>query len=666
MPAVKSARTINVSDRAIIRDKKINFQRGIIRDAEPFSLPTTENQVAILSALAQIIAKLQPEPQARDIDPETVLVLPMARNVLMEHEADDSGAPQLTLWYRDQEITFDEPRHFAFGENLASHARFRAGDAATWGEIGWDEASQFLTELVDAGILRVATSAEEAEARHDNKPRPSPLPPAPMAAARSWMDSESLMQELTGTALDINYLECVVPVFRTGHLFVDADGRQVGEANVFPMTARIEVPTDWRGCPYAGNRYQTEKPMNVTALRAMRQHWRPMMALLMHVRAAYLARFPAARNGWTVGDVERLSTAVLALPSYMLLRHDVPTANGELHPVLSNLFRVTDGLRMVMHQMLFLPVMETMRAATAPVDVAEVLAYADRNYSFHSDHGVCAGPRFMVEDFLGVILDGKQPRGGFDPELDPELLPLLDLIDPAMDYGMLGLQAFGTVFSLWPAMTRCYERLHRLLEHSEGAAGEIAARFATHFANLSTRSFLASEEWRQHREAVYDDMVGQCVAAVTGALPAPPLSVMLTPGTAAAGTTHTPPVLAAAVALRLGSGTLADAFAAEFHDFLLRGQRIIALAEHIQAETGRLLHRPAPTHRLTLAQLNLHNVLMGEDIRSLPFLPQEVAALFGLDVHVDAETIQITPRPQAEASRHSPGMPSGEYCALVH
>jgi hypothetical protein len=619
-----------------------------------------------LPSHAHLLAEPQPAPQVRDIDPEMTLVLPLVRNVLMEHGHDESGAPQLTLWYRDQEITFDQPRHFAFGENLASHARFRAGDAATWGDIGWEEASAFLADLVDAGILRVATDDEEAEVRHDNKPRPSPLPAALMKRPRSWMDPISLMEELTGTALDINYLECVVPVFRTGHLFVDRDGRQVGEANVFPMTARIDVPTDWRGCPYAGNRYQIEKPMNVTALRAMRQHWRPMMGLLLHVREVYLARFPAARNGWTVGDVERLSTAVLALPSYMLLRHDVPTENGDLHPVLSNLFRVTDGLRMVMHQMLFLPVMETMRAANARVSAADVLAYADRNFAFHSDHGVCAGPRFMIEDFLGVILGGEEPRGGLDSELDLELLAVVDLIDPAMDYGMLGLQAFGTVFSLWPAMTRCYERLHRLLEHTDGPAGEIAARFADHFANLSTRSFLANEEWRQHREAVYDDMVANCVQAVAGSAPGQPLSAMLAPSAAAASSTHTPRALAAAVASRLGDDALADAFAAEFFDFLQRGQRIVALAEQVQAQTARLLCRPAAAHRLTLAQLNLHNVLMGEDIRSLPFLPYEIASLFGLDIHVDAEAIAIKPRPEARTSSHSPDMPSGEYCAFTH
>ncbi len=598
--------------------------------------------------------------ELRAIDPGDTLVLPMARNVLMERMEDEHGSPVLTLWYRQQEITFDDPRHFAFGENLASHSRFRAADAAEWGDISWGEASVMLTDLVEAGILRFATADEVAEARHDNKPRPSPLPPAPMAAARSWIDAESLMLELTGTALDINYLETVVPVFRTGHLFIDRDGRQVGEANVFPMAARIDVPTDWRGCPYAGNRYQTERPMNVTALRAMRQHWRPMMAMLLQIREAYLSRFPEARNGWTVGHVERLSTAVLALPSYMMLRGDAGTANGNLHPALSNLFRVTDGLRMVMHQMLFLPVMETMRAPGARVSAAEVLAYADRNYSFHSDHGVCAGPRFMIEDFLGVILDGSTPHGGIDAELDPELEAAVRLIDPAIDYAMLGLQAFGTVFALWPAMTRTYDRLHSLLEGQVGAAGEIAIRFADHFANLSTRSFLANEEWRQHREAVYDDMVAACAFAVSGQTPEQALSALLKPEAAAASMPRPPATLTAAVSARIEDPAVAAEFAATVWQFLMIGQRVVALAETVQAQTASLLHRPKPAHRLTLTQLNLHNVLMGEDLRSLPFLPAEISAVFGLDIHVDAETIQISARPQAGAQSHSPYLVTGE------
>jgi len=636
---------------------------GIFRDDNPFSPSTNREGIEVLPSTAQIIAAVRPAEGASGIDPDTILVMPLARNVLLQRGQDQTGAPQLTLWYRSEEITFDDPAHFAFGENLASHARFRAGDAAGWGDIGWDEASSLLSDLIDAGILRPASADETDEARHDNKPQPSPLPPAPLAAPRSWMDAQSLMLELTGTALDPAYLELAVPVFRTAHLFVDRDGRQVGEANVFPMTARIDVPTEWRGCPYAGNRYQPEKPMNVTALRAMRQHWRPMMRLLLIFREAYLARFPQARNGWTVGDVERLTASVLALPSYMLLRHDHPVANGDLHPALSNLFRVTDGLRMVMHQMLFLPRFEAMLPPEAPIDAVTVLAYADRNYSFHSDHGVCAGPRFMIEDFLGVILDGAEPRGGLDPELDPELVAITALIDPAIDYAMHGLQAFGAVFSLWPAMTRCYEQMRHILvadgAAQSPAAAALASRFDDHFANLSTGSFLASEEWRQHREAVYDDMFARCVAAVAGKAPPQPLSAILASGADAAGLTQPRAALLAAIARELGERPQVQALGEAIMQFLVRGQRIVALAEDIQAGTASLLHRPAPAHRLTLAHLNLHNVLMGEDIRTVPFLPAEIAGLFGVDIHVDAAAITITPRQSAGDTSHSSDIRSG-------
>jgi hypothetical protein len=205
-----------------------------------------------------------------------------------------------------------------------------------------------------------------------------------------------------------------------------------------------------------------------------------------------------------------------------------------------------------------------------------------------------------------------------------------------------------------------------LLEGGDGVAADLASRFAGHFASLSTRSFLATDAWRQHREAVYDDMYARCVTAVAGQAPEQPLSAMLTPDISAAMTPGARLALREAVAARLGAGARTDDFAAAILDFLARGQRIVAEAEIIQADTAALLHRPAPAHRLTLAQLNLHNVLMGEDIRTVPFLPAELAVLFDVDIHVDAESITISRRPAAAASSHSPGTQPGGYSVLVH
>ena len=613
------------------------------------------DETAALQPLAALLS-------APAVTPDMLLAMPRARAALLQHETDANGAPLLTLYHSGKEVSWDEPRHFAFAEALVTPGGFRAGDAAEQGDLDWDEAAEMLAALLTEDLLAPASEAQSGQAQsgqaHSLGPVPSPLPPAPMAAPRTWTGAPSLMEELTGTALDPAYLEVVVPVFRTAHVFRDADGRHIGEANVFPAAARTEVPTEWRGCPYPGNRYQAEKPINMTALKAMRAHWRQMMGLLLPIRAAYLARFPDAANGWTVAHVERLAVCVLALPSYMMLRRDAPVADGALHPALSNLFRVTDGLRMVMHHMMFVPLYEPMRAADAPVTAGDILAYADRNYLFHSDHGVCAGPRFMIEDFLGVILHGSAPRSGFDQACDPKLAEAAALIEQAMDYGLLGLKTFGTVFSLWPAMARCYAQLHALLSDDAAAnlpgAAAMAQRFAGHFAALSHRSFLASEEWRSHREAVYDDMFAACARGLGEAEPANPLSALVAGG-GEPGSADATEALVRAAADHFGAGSeaLASQFAAIVLDFLSRARRIIALAETIQARTAALLHRAAPAHALTLQQINLHNVLMGPDMRSVPFLPDELSTLFGLSIAVDAQAILIA-RETTPVPQHSP------------
>lgn len=579
-----------------------------------------------------------------DLPPDIRLVVPMARAAVLQRSIDADGRPVVTLYLAGKEVSWDDLRHFTFAEALIGGGEFSVEEIAVVSGLELSEAVSMVEALLDEGLIVAASDLAADAGRHDNRPMPSPLPPAPMASARCWTDAQSLMAELTGTALDPCWLEVVVPVFRTAHIFLDRDGRHVGEANAFPAAARTEVPTEWRGCPYAGNRYQAEKPMNMTALRAMRAHWRQMMSLLLPIREAYLRRFPEARNGWTVAHVERLAVCVLSLPSFMLLRRDGGVANGNLHPALSNLFRVTDGLRMVMHHMLFVPLFEPMRRPDEAVSIDAILDYADRNFLFHSERGVCAGPRFMVEDFLGVLLDGETPRSGFDAALDPELEAASRLVEPAMDYGLLGLQTFSAVFALWPAMARCYDRLHAMMAGGTSGEQDLADRFAGHFAALSHRSFLASEEWRAHREAVYDDMFASCGVGLGTAVDGPSLSERLA---RPAGLIDDPAAatLEAAVARRFPDArpALPAMFAREVIAFLCCARNLIAEAEASQARIARLLHRDEPSHRLTLQDINLHNVLMGADQRSVPFLPDELGQLFDLRIRVDARTIEIAP-----------------------
>ena len=120
----------------------------------------------------------------------------------------------------------------------------------------------------------------------------------------------------------------MVPVFRIAHPALDTDDRQVGEANTFPRALRLDRPTDWQTCTYPGTRHADDKPMNLTALKAMRSHWPEMMAVLADIRARYLDR-AALRAPLTLGQVERLCIAVLSLPTWEAF-------GGPLHPVLSS------------------------------------------------------------------------------------------------------------------------------------------------------------------------------------------------------------------------------------------------------------------------------------------------------------------------------------------
>jgi hypothetical protein len=449
----------------------------------------------------------------------------------------------------------------------------------------------------------------------------------------------------------------VVPIFRVAHMSVDAEGRQVGESNAFPAVLRVDVATKWRTCIYSGSRYQDPKPMNVSALKSMRAHWAPMMALLLKVREAYLARCPEARAGWTVGHLERMSTAVLALPALQLMRRDDRVENGQLHPVLSSMFRVTDGLRMTMHHMLFIPFGEPTRKPDTPMTGAEVVAYAERAFSLHSEHGVCAGPRVMIEEFLSVLVDGRAPRDGLPAELELALQAAVADIEPAIDYAMLGLQAYAAIFSLWPMTMRTYEQPHGIAQawaqvEPTPAVQGLLTWLDPIVTRLRTATHLATEAWRADREFVYADMYAQSERARTGALPTVGLAARQAPR-AVAGDDAALQQLHASVAAHFGPGAGATEqhFRAEWltalMQYFLQAQAVVRTAGAVQQQINAALGRDTPAHKFSVADIDIYVQLVGMTEGRVPFLLGELEQQFGLEVGIDADAIALQPRSEA-------------------
>ena len=585
--------------------------------------------------------------------PDEQLVLPRHKRVVVQYAVNEAGQRELRLFYADKEISFDEPELFTFGETLAQQSRFTAADALCWGTPGdWPRVQGLLQQLLDEGVLRLADEADDDEILvGDAGSHPSPLKPAQTDRARTWHECPGLMEELTGRPLDIGYLELVVPIFRVAHMSLDAEGRQVGESNAFPAVLRLDIPTRWRTCIYGGSRFQDPKPMNVSGLKAMRAHWGPMMAMLLKLREAYLQRCPEARACWTVGHLERLSTAVLALPALQLMRSERRVENGQLHPVLSSMFRVTDGLRMTMHHMLFIPFGEPTRKPDTPITAAEVYDYAERAFSLHGDHGVCAGPKVMIEEFLSVVVDGRTPRDGLPETLDAELQAAVADIEPALDYAMLGLKAYAAVFSLWPMTMRAYEQLNAIAhawvrDEPVPAVQALQPWLQPIIQRLRTATHLATEAWRADRDFVYGDMFAQCERTLNGALPAVSLAQRLAPRTVSADEV---PVQALQAAMQRHFGAGANAAQREHRvqwlsalmQYFVQAQAVVQTACDVQAHTNRLLGRSQPTQRFSVADIDSYVQLVGMTEERVPFLLHELNKTFGLRVGIDALDLHI-------------------------
>ncbi|HET9638416.1 MAG TPA: hypothetical protein VFP12_04340 [Allosphingosinicella sp.] len=480
-----------------------------------------------------------------------------------------------------------------------------------------------LHDLIEADVLKYADEVVDVPAALRHEERETLLMPARIDDGKTWDDCEEIMTMISGTPLETGYVELVIPIFRVAHMYIDADNRQVGEANVFPPAMRLDRPTLWRTCTYSGTRYQPDLPMNVTALRIMRNQWRHMMVIVRKVSDAYRARFPEVdQRGWTVGDIERMTVCVLALPTYQVMRVENRVENTKLHPALSSAFRLTDGLRMLMHHMLFVPFHEPTRSGTTPMTGFEAHQYAERNYSFHTGQGVCAGPPSMVDDFLAVILDREDPKGGWPDEIEPEVQAALDEVDRAVDYGLLGLQNFGSVFSLFPTSTAGHAELREIVmawtKSDSPTLAALRERCEKIHEVTQDVGWLKSDEFRKSRLIAYNEMYQKCGFGVDGRFPEPSLEDQYE---------NLPPLPAETMA------ELKATFARHFSD-LPEGDELF---ERLAAWLGRFISFVQVALRVSLATQDRINTLLGREKPKQTFMGRDLAKYIGLDKSPDSK-----------------------------
>jgi hypothetical protein len=557
---------------------------------------------------------------------------------------EDTGARELVLYYNDKEISFDEPHLFPFGEQLTEHAgSFVAETATAWGPgYAWEELQPLIEALAGEGVLKVGVEESIPGPGHTTGLVPSLLPPSECPAHRMWSaaECESLTADLGGRPIEIGNLEAIFSVYRIPHPALDADDRQVGEANVWPPALRLDRESEWRVCQYPGSRYRDERPMNVTALKAMIKHWKPLLAVLLQVRAEMQHRLERMRGAWTVGDMHTLSAVALSVPSYQLMKRGGSSPQRPLHPVLSSLFRITDGIRMTTHEMLFLSAERT-RLPSELTTAAELHAFADRNGLFLSTHGVCAGPRAMIDDFLATVFSGKPEDWVGALAVAPEVAELLGELPAIVDYGLLGFQTWCVTRSIWLAMSRANKALRAL----DGLPPALRARLDADWPRIHQQRIADDYERDVHLQ-VYVDGYEQAWRALRTPVGTPTLAERIAPRPE--NTSH----LAAARQLRecltdrLGSsyGRIIDSIVEICVAYLREEQTILASTAELQAAINTLLERPQPTRPLTARDLRLHFQMYGGSIAEFPYLFDSLEDELGVHVECTADQIQIEPR----------------------
>jgi hypothetical protein len=576
----------------------------------------------------------------------------MRRRFTREYVTTPEGNRELHLFFGIKEITIDEPDLHSFGEALLQQDQFMAGSATTWSEgepYPWERVRELLEALLAEEVLsreapKPSPRAElhqrfqEAEARREAPTEPLWWNP----------DCARVMERLTGRPLELGFLEAVLPLHRVAHPAFDAEGRHVGEMNVFPEAMRMKLPTEWKPCPYPGSRFRDEAMMNVTALRAMTKHWKAVLRGVLAVREEFLRRRPLLPDGrWRVGDLHAVSAAVLALPTLLLMRGNGPVPNGELDPVLSSMFRVTDGVRMVTSYLLYHPG-EPMPYDT-PISAAELYRISEHENQFLSSRGVCAGPPHMVEEFFATLMDGRPVEG---PPM-PTPAWMAD-IPEAVDYGMFGLLLYHLQFNLWGRMSGTYDVIRSALLQGEdepgGLLGRLRARVESDWQQLvimgvdqpSIRNEVESRRVEQYANALHtsrdyrEDTPRHLQDAFIPARDAVDERTRQRLRELLRSRDDAPSEARSHVL---------DAIADALAEYLSIERQVLRALEGVQRQVNALLQRPHPERKFSSGDLSLSHRLRTGIQRPMPDLMEVLRDELGITVENTEEITRITNAP---------------------
>jgi hypothetical protein len=366
-------------------------------------------------------------------------------------------------------------------------------------------------------------------------------------------------------------------------------------------------------------------------------HWPEMVAVILRIRGAYLARFPRAQSGCTLGDLERLLTLAVAVPTYQLARQNA-AAPGPLHPVLVSLLRIGQALLRAARQLRTAPGVDGNWSAGTRVAAADILPFIERQ------EGTEAA---LTYPFLRALTEGPT---GTPPYAEPHAPPVqraLDDLDAAFDYALLGLQAGAVVGSLGPLLARTHARVSSILQEWHGerppALDRLQAWLQQVDALLQEHGLDAAGGGRASLEILHADTYALCAAGLGDPVRqslAARLAGEPMPRHGAAGDRLRAVLRRSFAPVRESQDDAVEWLLDCLMHAFARMQQVLALVEEIQQRIDALLERPQPH---PARGTDLQHILLVQDelARRLPALLSQLEQALDFRAAITASGIEI-------------------------
>ncbi len=283
-----------------------------------------------------------------------------------------------------------------------------------------------------------------------------------------------------------------------------------------------------------------------------------------------------------------------------------------------------------------------------PVTPRDVTDTAERENQYHSAKGVCAGPQPMIDEFVATLMNGKTVEGD---EGHPG--PWTADIPEALDYALLGLQVYATVFTVWIRMGLAWTRIREALLRAPQSAGSRLEKLRAAVERdwpLLVAVGIDQPEQRAWSEGYYRRMFHHASTGIrrTSREGRADLLVELTPppgllGERAAGALRDLFASVELPAAAAENGPVLEEIAGHVLEYLRFERNALRTVTAVQHDINLLLGRPQPSSPLTGAQLAIHHILRKHTTGGIPYL---------LDALQEALDIAVENQKDATVVRH--------------